>query len=448
VGFVVHLQQTGSVIEVNDNNDLSRPEKNIIKGVVFLPSGGLNLASNPDRPCAVKIRIIAIVLFLSLLAGTGTAHSAAGGMPYGMQSKPYAGLAWFLIGFELGPWEEYLIHELTPNLDRLKMVDEPRVSWLELDGQLVVPDFARSMIASESSRLEISLRRAQSPIPFSDFSGLRHTSREGYRFEQSLVMPGITHRVSDQSAFTVSAILASQRFGASGMNLRESDGRIGSSDGWLAYDPAQMEVSHGAGLRFALSSEMIEGVKFEAAFQSRIDMSEFATVRGVHGAHAELDIPPRLQLGLQLSATDRSWLNVGVSQIFYSEIGAFPSRSLPARFTALLGDSGSPNFAWDDLVVYNLGWHWRHESDLELYFDYRTRSQPSPTAPSLASALNSELAQNSMLMGVSKGLGNSRVHLNAAYAPPEFAFGGNVLGVVSDKLDQDLEFQALWNLTF
>ena len=398
----------------------------------------------------MKFRIALIALLLNFLVTASPAQSAAGVMPYGLHVKPYAGLAWFLVGFELGPWEDYLIHELTPDLERLTVVDEPRVSWLELDGRLLVPDFARSMIAADDSKLEFSMRRAHSAASFTDpeVGALRHTTRDGYRFEQSLLMPGITHRVSDQSAFTVSAVLASQRFGTSGMNLKETSQRVGQPDSWLAYDPAQSEVSHGAGLRFAMSSELIEGIKLEAAFQSRIDMSEFATVRGVHGAHAELDIPPRVHLGLQLNATDRSSLNVGVSQIFYSEIGAFPSRSLPARFTALLGDSISPRFAWDDLIVYNLGWHWRHESDLELYFDYRTRSQPSPTAPSLASALNSELAQNSMLMGVSKAVGNSRVHLNAAYAPPEFAFGGNVLGVVSEKLDQDLEFQALWRFTF
>lgn len=396
----------------------------------------------------VKSRIATFALVLSLLTAVHPAQSATAAMPSGLYSKPYAGLAWFLVGFELGPWEEYLIHELTPNLERLTVLDEPRISWLQLDDHLIVPDFARSMIAGDLPVLEISLRRLHLAGPFSDLNGARHSTREGYRFEQSLIMPGVTHRMSDQSALTVSAILASQRFGASVMNLHETDDRIGSAGSWMDYDPAQSEVSHGAGLRFALSSELVEGIKLEAAFQSRIDMSEFATVRGVHGAHAELDIPPRLQLGLQLSATARSWLNLGVSQIFYSEIGAFPSRSLPARFTALLGDSSSPEFAWGDLVVYSLAWHWRNENDLELYVDYRTRSQPSPTAPSLASALSPELAQNSVLMGVSKGLGNSRVHLNAAYAPPEFAFGGNVLGVVSDKLDQDLEFQALWSLSF
>ncbi len=380
------------------------------------------------------------------MTAAGTAQSAM--VPHGLHAKNSAGLAWFLISFELGPWEEYLIHELTPSLDRLTVVNEPRISWLELDDWHIVPDFARAMIDRDRPTLQLSLRHSHSTRLFSDRADGRLALSDGYRFNQSLVMPGLTHQMSEHSALTVSAILASQRFGASGMNLYESEDPIGRSAAWLTHDPVPSEVAHGAGLRFALSGELVEGILLEAAFQSRIDMSEFASVRGVHGAQAELDIPSRLQVGVALNATERFRLNLGVAQVFYSEIGAFPSRALPARFTALLGDSGSPHFAWDNLVVYSLGWSWRNENDLELFFDYRTRSQPRPTVPSLASALSPELAQNSMLMGVSKGLGNSRVQLNAAYAPPEATFGGNVLGVVSDKLDQSLEVQAMWSLTF
>jgi len=404
------------------------------------------LSATPDCPTIVKHRIATILLTATMLTAAGTVQSAMA--PHGLHAKTSAGLAWFLISFELGPWEEYLIHELTPSLDRLTVVDEPRISWLELDDWHIVPDFARSMIDNGRPSLQLSLKHSHSTRLFSDRVEGRSALTDGYRFNQSLVMPGLTHRMSEHSALTVSAILASQRFGASGMNFHESEDPMAEMAPWLAHDPIPSEVAHGAGLRFALSGELIDGVLLEAAFQSRIDMSEFASVRGVHGAQAELDIPSRVQVGVALNATERTRLNLGVSQIFYSEVGAFASRSLPARFTALLGDSGSPQFAWNDLVVYSLGWSWRNENDLELFFDYRTRSQPRPTVPSLASALSPELAQNSMLMGVSKGLGNSRVQLNAAYAPPEATFGGNVLGVVSDKLDQSLEVQAMWSMTF
>src|SRR6056297_2701358 len=106
-----------------------------------------------------------------------------------------------------------------------------------------------------------------------------------------------------------------------------------------------------------------------------------------------------------------------------SQVGAFPSRSLPARFNALLGDSSSPRFEWNDLTVYTVGMRWEHESDLEFKVDFHTRSQPTPTSPSLMAALDNELAQHSVLIGLGKGLGDRlRLDLTASYAPPEFAF--------------------------
>src|SRR5699024_9786736 len=280
---------------------------------------------------------------------------------------------------------------------------------------------------------------------------LAENIRHADRFQQSIMMPGLTQRVGENSDLTVSAVLASQRFGVAAMNLRPASAQFGA-DSRLEetyLDPARTDAAHGTGLRFALSSEVVTGIRLEAAFQSRINMDELASLRGIPGTSADLDIPPRFQAGLELHATPRSWLNLGVTQIFYSEVGAFPSRSLPARFTALLGDRNSPDFAWDDLTVYRLGWRWQAADDVQLFVDYRTRTQPRPTAPTLAAALGAEMSSNAFIAGVSKDVGKrSRLHLNAAYAPPEYAFGGNLLGVVSDELNQDFEVQAILSLDF
>lgn len=359
-------------------------------------------------------------------------------------SPSHSNLAWFLVAFELGPWEEYLIHELTPDLDKLAGPASPRISWLMLDQRVLLPDFAVGLLQPERLLPGLSLMRRNVAL---NLAGASPGLANGHRLERSMLMPGVSASMADRGLLTVSAVLATQRFVAAGMNLDERNGPVGTTGlgrGYRGYD----EVRHGAGIRFALSGEWMERLSVEAAFQSRIEMNEFASVRGVHGSRAELDIPSRVQVGMEFQTSARTSINFGVSQIFYSEVGAFPSRSLPARFNALLGDSTSPQFDWDDLLVYSLGWSWQHE-EVELFMDYRTRSQPRPSAPSLASALASELAQNAFMMGVNKGFGErSRLQLNAAYAPPEYAFGGNVLGVVSDRLDQSLELQATWRVDF
>ena len=81
--------------------------------------------------------------------------------------------------------------------------------------------------------------------------------------------------------------------------------------------------------------------------------------------------------------------------------------------------------------------------------DLSTRSTPSPNSRSLERALSPELADHAMLVGFSRRMSDtSRFNINAAYAPSEFAFGGNVLGVASEGLDQDLELEAMWTWDF
>ncbi|NNJ78710.1 MAG: hypothetical protein HKP19_05565, partial [Xanthomonadales bacterium] len=148
-------------------------------------------------------------------------------------------------------------------------------------------------------------------------------------------------------------------------------------------------------------------------------------------------------------ASERSWLNVAVERVLYSDISAFPSRHLPNRFLSLLGDSTSPNFDWEDLTVYSVGYTWTDGKVQEWHIDFSTRTQPSPTSRLLDQAISGDLAESAMVLGYSRRTGDrSRLNLNAAYAPSEYAFGGSVLGVTTEELDQQFELEAMWTLSF
>ena len=63
----------------------------------------------------------------------------------------------------------------------------------------------------------------------------------------------------------------------------------------------------------------------------------------------------------------------------------------------------------------------------------------------LSQAIDADLANNAMTIGFSRQMSmTSRFNVNAAYAPSEYAFGGNVLGITTDQLDQDFELEASW----
>lgn len=353
--------------------------------------------------------------------------------------------------FLSGHWDALLLHRITPRLDRMNLAPPPRSNWMALDEELIVPDFADALIAPPSTPAIMGLGNSQMALSLAPAP--RGFSSRGLTFQQSLLMPGLTTPLSESSDLTIAAVLASQSYGSSVLNLVEADNASALELSAFNQDyglfNGRPEVTHGAGLRVGLASDLSQQWTFEASAQSRIDMAEFATIRGLYGTVAELDIPSRVQVGAQFHATTRTSLRVGIEQIFYSEVGAFPSRALPARFTALLGDSTSPRFAWDDLVVYSLGWQWTNDRDLAFYVDYQTRTQPLPTSSILSDALESELSDHAFLAGVMKAFGPvATLRLSASYAPPEFAFGGNALGIVSDRLDQDVEVQALIELDF
>lgn len=389
----------------------------------------------------MRTKFISVVILAGVLAFTSAQGAVR--LPTAPLAASYSNMAWFLVGFELGPWEEYLIHELTPDLEQLGDAPAPEVSWLTLEESVLLPDFAAALMLRRGSLPNLSLVRQ---YVVSDLSAAGR--RELGRLNRSVVMPSLSAPFADSGALTVSAVLATQTFVAPGMNFSDSaEMDAGPALGYV--DWRQPDAARGAGLRFALSSELLDRMTVEASFQSRIGMSEFASVRGVHGSRAELDIPSRIQLGMQVQSGENSAFQLGLAQIFYSEVGAFPSRALPARFNALLGDSTSPLFGWEDLLVASVGWRWRPLSDLQLHVDYQTRAQPEPSSPLLANALAPDLAKNALTFGLNKTLSpRSRFLLNAAYAPPEFAFGGNVLGVVSDQLDQSVEIEAIWSLDF
>ncbi len=208
-------------------------------------------------------------------------------------------------------------------------------------------------------------------------------------------------------------------------------------------------ASYGTGVRLNVSSPLANGFSVGAGFQSRIDMEEFANYRGVYASPADFDIPARASVGVAYQASEGSSVDLSVERVLYSDVNAFQSRNLPDRFLSMLGDSTSPNFGYDDLTVIRLGYTWTNGKDTQWRAEVSSRSTPAPNSATLERALANEIADHAMLVGYSRRTGEfSRFNVNAAYAPSEYAFGGNVLGVASDDLDQDFEVEAVWTLDF
>ncbi len=355
--------------------------------------------------------------------------------------------SFYIIGFELGPWQDYLAQELTPVYMLPENTEPMRISWLRNSEVSIMPDFATHLESPPPTRLNLEFEW-QSDSQYQWLGVDPDLSLQGTSFDRQYFSPGIEHRFSESSVLGVSAIIAHQRYSAASLGLTAAS-RPGDSP-WMptTYSP-QYESGYGTGVRLAVRQEVMDGIALGAGYQSRIDMEEFDSYRGVYAQAADLDIPARASVSLAFQASERSWLNVAIERVMYSDISAFPSRYLPNRFLSLLGDSSSPSFDWEDLTVYSVGYTWSDGDDQEWRVDLSTRTQPSPSSRVLNQALKGDLADSALTVGYSRRTGErSRLAFNAAYAPSEFVFGGSVLGVTTEELDQQVELEAMWTLSF
>ena len=395
----------------------------------------------------MKYRFLTALL---LVAGLVPALSAApvSGLPMTGFSAGGTGLTpFYVLGFELGPWQDYLARELTPDY-LLDLESEPlRISWLGEQSVVILPIFAQQLLGEPETFLKLEVNWQYSDeLAMNSFDPVMSSGTLG--LERRLVSPGLLHRLNDNQMVGVSAVFVTQSYGVSRLGMQSYNQSLPTNLRSAIYDPYQ-ETGYGAGVNLALSSEITDGVTLDAGYQSRINMNEFANYRGVYSQPADLDIPARARLGLAFQASDKSWLNVSVERVLYSEVGAFASQNLPGRFLSLLGDSTSPSFSWDDLTVYSVGWAWADNKGTSWHVDFSSRSQPSPSSSILSQAIDADMAQNAMTIGYSRRMSmTARFNVNAAYAPAEYAFGGNVLGVTTDQLSQDFELEAFWTWDF
>jgi long-chain fatty acid transport protein len=388
-----------------------------------------------------------------LIAIMGLTPAVAGAQAVGLPAVSFAaggtGLtSFYVIGFELGPWQEYLAQELTPDYMRPDDSEPVQISWLRNSELMILPDFAADLEQPASTWINLNFEW-QSSAEYRWPGDVNEDSMyQGTQFERQYFAPGLQRQLGESSILGVSAVIAYQRYSAASLGLFAANSPDQAA--WLApsYTPYQ-ESGYGTGVRLALHQEVASGIAFDAGFQSRIDMEEFAAYRGVYAQPADLDIPARAMVGLAFQASEQSWLNLEIERVMYSDINAFPSRYLPNRFLSLLGDSSSPSFEWEDLTVFTVGYSWSDGKDQQWHIDLSTRTQPSPSSKLLSQALSGDLANSAMVVGYSRRTGpRSRLSLNAAYAPSEYAFGGSVLGVTTQELDQQIEVEAMWTVKF
>lgn len=344
-----------------------------------------------------------------------------------------------------GPWREYARDQLVADIDvRVDLKPLPDLG-AESRRDAFLPDFARGWLAEHPEhRFKFGVERSrvrETPLLPRSLNEFR-LERGGLGLEQTLFSPTYSFQINDRSEVGVSAVLAYQQFSTFGF------GHLAADD--LNHMLRGRESSLGTGVRLGMSSELVPGLSVGAAYQSRIAMDPFRRHRGLYTEPGEFDIPSSANLGLALDTTGQTTLSLDVRHIGYSDIKPFTSRVLPNRFLALLGDGTSPDFAWNDLTVYQVGWTWRNEDeDLAWNLKWSTRRQPAPTSEVLASALREQFSDEHWQVGMTRRTSDySRVSLSASYTPSDYFLALDGRGFEAEDTLDRVEVEARWSMDF
>jgi hypothetical protein len=268
--------------------------------------------------------------------------------------------------------------------------------------------------------------------------------------QRYIVSPSMTQRIGENSAVSVAAIFAYERF--AGFGLGPDTNATPNAFADLMSQPYGWRTpygSYGIGLRVDFNNALTDRLSWQIGYQSRVNMDAFNAYRGVYSESGQFDIPASANLGLGYALTKDFKLDLGVQRVMYSGITPFTSNALPTRFLILLGSEVAPAFAWADLNVYSAGFSWRDPADTVWSLHYSTREQPMPTSRLLQNALQPYLSSHDIEFGFAHGFGDfSNLRFSMMYAPTEFVLGLPNTFSLRDNGGNQLEYELLWTTRF
>jgi len=259
--------------------------------------------------------------------------------------------------------------------------------------------------------------------------------------QRTVIAPTLSQDFGEHGTLRLTGVLAYQRFASVGLGT--------ASAGWMVRPAWVGEGSYGAGARIEFGDVLGDRWRWNIGYQSRVAMGSFARYRGVMAEPGRFDIPASASATLGYALTPAFSLNVGVQRIMFSSITPFTSEGLPRRFLALLGDSSSPSFAWQDLNVYSAGWSWQSEQAGAFDLRYTTRQQPVPTSRLLERALSGGVADRVLELGWSRDFGaDTHLAVAARYANAPYYLMMPTWQSTPGAMAGRFEFEAFWLTRF
>ena len=270
---------------------------------------------------------------------------------------------------------------------------------------------------------------------------------------RTVVAPSFTQHLGDSGFFSVSALLAYERFAGFDIGFSSAAPKPGYEID-SPSNPSQLRnhgTAAGAGARIDFGNSLSERIGWQAGYQSRVNMDGFNTAEGFYARRTGMfDIPASMNLGLNFRVTRELQADLGVERVMYSEIPPYISTELPPQLLLQLGSYRNTSLVWENLIVRSAGLSWHDDTIGDLRFGVTTRQQPLPTLPLLQRALESNLSTHSYELSYAHAFGrSSMLRFLGVYAPAQL-LGAPTANYILDGTSglNRLRVEAMWTTSF
>ncbi len=253
------------------------------------------------------------------------------------------------------------------------------------------------------------------------FYGSNHT---GVDLAQVFLTSTYAYKVSPNQSVGISAIIAGQRFKATGL---QAFAPFSSDPDCLTNNGYQW--SKGIGFRAGYLANVLPNVSIGASYAPKITMSKFKNYRGLFAQDGSFDIPASANAGIAYKPSETITLAGDYQRIQYADVASVGNALLPNLMVAPLGSTNGAGFGWKNINVYKLGVQWKANETWTWRAGYSKSDQPIPNSEVLFNILAPGIIEQHITLGVSKAMERNPGRFNVAlmYAPTKSVRGPNPL---------------------
>jgi long-chain fatty acid transport protein len=245
----------------------------------------------------------------------------------------------------------------------------------------------------------------------------------GVNLEQMFVAGSYAIEFVKNHSLGVSAIFGWQRFAAKGLVAFSG----------FSSDPANLtgnsfSTSTGFGFKVGYQGQLTEWLRFGAAYQSKLSMSEFDRYAGLFAEKGDFDVPASWTAGVAVMPAKDWNILLDVKQILYSSIKSVGNPFMPNIMESQLGNEEGAGFGWKDVLAVKFGVMYTGVDSWDFMVGYSYNQNPIPESEVMFNILAPAVIQNHITAGFTKHIAtHHEVSLAFMYALDNSVTGPNPL---------------------